>query len=104
MSEFEPRVLMRDRKSGKLVLFHALPDGRFVVETRVDVEDIVEYNKTAVSNETGNWKGDMHLVAKIPTFMWQSLRTEGRIQETRDFKKWLNDSDNKAWRMKTGRL
>jgi hypothetical protein len=104
MSEFEPRVLMRDRRTGKLVLFHTLPDGSFAVETRVDVEGIVEHNKTARSTQTGNWKGDMHMVAKIPMHMWQSLRTEGRVQETRDFKKWLNDGSNSAWRLKTGRL
>ena len=100
----EPRVLMRDRRTGKLVLFHVLPDGRFAVETRQDVEPILETNTALRNTQSPRWKGEMHYVAKLPMYLWQSLRTEGRVQEVRDFKKWLNDPDHSKWRTKTGRL
>lgn len=100
----EPRVLMRDKRTGKLVLFHVLPDGRFAVETRQDVEPILETNQVLRNAQSSGWKGDMHMVAKIDMPLWQSLRTEGRIQEVKDFKKWLNDSDHAKWRTKTGNL
>ena len=100
----EPRVLARDKATGKLVLFHVLPDGRFAVETQTDVEPIIE-TATAMRNDAPQgWKGEMHYVAKIPMGIWQSLRTEGRIQETADFKKWLNDPDHSKFRTKTGKL
>ena len=104
MSAFEPRIIARDRLTGKLVTFRVLPDGRYAVDTSVDVQPIVDRCAAARSNETGNWKGEMHLAASIPMHMWQSLRTEGRVQEVRDFKKWLNDSSVSKLRMKTGKL
>ena len=104
MSEFEPRVLMRDRRTGKLVLFHTLPDGSFAVETREDVEPVLETATRMRNDATSGWKGEMHYVAKLPMTLWQSLRSEGRVQETKDFKRWLNDSENSKWRTKSGRL
>jgi len=104
VSTFEPRILARDRQTGKLVLFHTLPDGRYVVETQVDVQDIVDTCTTMRNDAPAGWKGEMHYVAKLPLHLWQSLRTEGRVQEVKDFKKWLNDGDNAAWRTKRGRL
>lgn len=104
MSLSEPRILMRDRLTGKLVLFHTLPDGRFAVETRVDVQDIVDTATTMRNDAPAGWKGEMHYVAKLPMHLWQSLRTEGRVQEVKDFKKWLNDPDHSKWRTKGGKL
>jgi len=104
VSEFESRVLMRDRRTGKLVLFHTLPDGRFAVETRVDVEPVLESATRMRNDAPSGWKGEMHYVAKLPMHLWQSLRTEGRVQNEKDFKRWLNDGGNAKWRTKTGRL
>ena len=69
-----------------------------------DVEPILETNTALRNTQTPGWKGEMHYVAKLPMYLWQSLRTEGRVQEVKDFKKWLNDPDHSKWRTKTGRL
>ena len=100
----EPRILARDRITGKLVLFHVLPDGRFVVETQVDVEPILEQNAELRRLAASGWKGDLHHVASIPMVMHQAMRTEGIIQDKRDFSKWLNDSANSKFRTKTGKV
>lgn len=101
---FEPRVLARDRRTGKLVLFHELPDGRFAIESTMDVEPIFEANKVRQSAARSDWKGDSHHVAGIDMRVWQQLRQEGRMQEQKDFSKWLNDPDNSKWRSKRGRV
>jgi len=100
----EPRILARDRITGKLVLFHVLPDGRFAVETRVDVEPILEQNQVLRNNAQSGWKGDTHWVASIDMVQHQQLRNEGRIQDHGDFKKWLNDQANSKWRTKRGKV
>lgn len=101
---FEPRVLARDRRTGKLVLFHALPDGTFAIESRMDVEPILEANKVRAAAARSDWKGDIHHVASLDMMVWQQLRSEGRMQEQKDFAKWLNDPDNRKWRSKPGRV
>lgn len=101
---FEPRVLARDKRTGKLVLFHALPDGTFAIETQMDVEPIFEANKVRDAASRSDWKGDNHHVASIDMRLWQRLRNEGRMQEQKDFAKWLNDSANSKWRSKKGRV
>lgn len=62
----QPRLLNK-RPGGIEVWFHPQPDGTFVIETRQDVGDIIEFNK-AVSVENGkSTRGrDMFPVAKIP--------------------------------------
>lgn len=104
MSEFEPRVLARDRRTGKLVTFRMLPDGRFAIDTQVDVEPILEQNKDLQNLNPTGWKGDQHMVASIPMHIHQKMRTEGMIQDTKWFKRWLNDPDNRGWRTKLGRV
>lgn len=95
---------MRDRHTGKLVLFHVLPDGTFAVETRQDVEPIFDDNARIRNAQPSGWKGDTHLVARMDMTQWQKLRTEGRFQEKRDLHAWLNDPAQSKLRTKTGKL
>jgi hypothetical protein len=100
----EPRILARDRRTGKLVLFHELANGSFVVETQYDVEDVIRSAQYLKSEETGNWQGDLYLVAQIPMPLHQQLQSAGITKDQAAFKKFLNNPDFAKFRTKTGRL
>src|SRR5262245_30271989 len=86
------RLLGIDPLTEKRTVFHALPDGRFVVETQVDVEAIVE-NATVLRNAApSGFRGDgLHHVGSIPMPLWQRLRAEGRAQDPKAIQRWLNE-------------
>lgn len=75
---------------------------------RIDypVDGIIKAN-TAEKNATGpGWKGDWHKVASVPLNILHGsgLNDAMTQQDDRFVKRWLNDSDNGAWRTKEGRV
>ena len=100
----EPRILARDKRTGKLVLFHVNSDGSFTVETQYDAQDIVDSAATIRSAQPTDWRGREHLVAQIPMPLHTALRKEGIVQDPRAFAKWLNDPDVRKFRTKLGRV
>jgi hypothetical protein len=98
------RVLARDRKTGKLVLFHALPDGRFVVETQYQLDDVIATAAAIRAEQPTGWHGREHLVAQIPMPLHTQLRKEGIVQDQKAFAAWLNDPDHRKLRAKLGRV
>lgn len=56
--------------------------------------------------EAGNaWKGDYHRIASIPLNIFFDQLVEANLQHDDKFiSRWLNDSDNRAWRTKEGRV
>lgn len=86
-------------------VFHASTDGeQFHVETLQDVTDLADQNKAllAMTDERANWKGDMHRVASIPMAVYMDLQKRGIVDDTRAFKRWLNDPDNRVFRTRPG--
>lgn len=82
-------------------------DGQKVV-FRVDtpVHQTIEEN-TAVRNSTSDgWKGDYHRIASVPMNLLydENLGLNKAIQQGDDryLSRWLNDSQNRAWRTKSG--
>lgn len=78
--------------------------GDFHVETKSDVEGVVEGAKELRKEDSGNWKGDVHHVASIPNVIWADLQRRGIADNPKRLKKWLNDRDNRAFRTKRGRV
>lgn len=81
------------------------------IETLQDVTDIVEANKGIFNlyDERTGWKGDQHLVGRIPLPLYFQLKQEGAIDPNGDcadprLLKWLGNSENKAWRTRPGKL
>lgn len=71
------------------------------------VDPVIEANKTELNNQASGWKGDYHKVASLSPaiaygegYIAQALK-EG---DERAMSKWFNDSDNRAWRTKEGRI
>lgn len=102
----EPRILARDRRTGKLVLFHVNPDGTFTVETQYGqaLEDCMASAAALRAEQPSHWRGNEHLVMQIPMPLHQQLRAEGRVQDVKDFKKWINDPDHAKLRAKLGKV
>jgi hypothetical protein len=85
--------------------------GDVAIETVQDVTAPVERSKAeyAQFDERTPWgKGFMHKVASIPLALYWQLRRHGIYEEhdpfRRKFRKWLNDSDNRAFRTRPGRI
>lgn len=89
----------------RTVWAHQNPDGSTTYRTDYAVDDTIEAN-TAMRNEAGpGWKGDYHKVASIPLNIYWDQVHEAVMQDDNKFlSKFLNDSDNAAWRTKTGRV
>ncbi|CCE94642.1 hypothetical protein ABIA24_003398 [Sinorhizobium fredii] len=75
---------------------------------RVDypVDNLMSENQAIRNSAERAWKGDWHRVASIPLNV---AHDSGLVQahsegDDRFVKRWINDSDNRAWRTKEGRL
>jgi hypothetical protein len=101
----DSRLFDDDPITGTRRIFH-YDDGRVTLETRQDVEDLVEYTK-AVNNlhdERTPWKGDLHRVASIPMNVFMELQKKGIVDDEKAFKEWLNDRDYRVFRTRPGRV
>lgn len=101
-------LLKWDPQTGKSTWVKYEDDGRVVVRTDTPVHKTIEEN-TAFRNATPDgWKGDWHRVASIPMNLLYDDNLglmEAHAQgDDRYLRRWLNDSDNRAWRTKEGRI
>ena len=83
--------------------------GKETIEERTDAQPLLDMNQKALSNESGNWKGDMHHVASIDPVtyskIWKQLGGDPMSMEFQPaFFKILNDRDWNKLRVKSGRL
>ena len=74
-----------------------------------DASKLTDLTKKARNNESGNWKGDQHHVASIPSTIWlawwKELGENPGLPHNREWlKKKLNDPDNAYFRVKSGRI
>jgi len=93
-------ILKDDPVTKTRTIMHADPytgDGH--IETRQDVTDIVEANKAhlAMFDERQRCAKDGEMVASIPLSIYYRLPKHIREDE-REFRKWLDDPDQRAFR------
>lgn len=99
----ETRLFDIDPATGTRRLFHYdHADDRFHIETQQDVTDLVEQNKWLANNERQDFKGDMHRVASIPLSIYYDLKKRGILDDQKRMRQWLNDSENRFFRVKGG--
>jgi hypothetical protein len=78
----------------------------YVFKTLSDPSKILAENAGLRNAAGSGWKGDYHLIGKVPL----NLLHDGQIREAAKdgddeyVKRWLSDSDNSGWRTKDGRL
>ncbi len=83
--------------------------GDQALETVGDVEDIVEDTKGRFNmvDERARWRDGYNHVASIPLQVIDKVRRETGVNLLTDkkaLKEWLNDSDNRAFRTRPGRV
>lgn len=101
-------LLTRDpvTKVTKHVHYDAV-DETMVVETEQDITELAELNKASYnsydrgSDKHGEW-GDRY--ASIPPVLWAELVQKGIAYDEPRLRKWLDDSDNRVFRTRPGRL
>jgi hypothetical protein len=104
------KILSHDPLTGVTEIAHMPDADTFVVETHQDVSQIIEQNKAmyAQTDEKARW-GDWTHIAQIPLSVFQELNKKGicrgfHIVDQTAMKAWLNDPDNKYFRVRPGRV
>lgn len=78
-----------------------------IVETHVedDVSDIVEANKASFNDSENKRWGGGKVVASIPTSLYFDKIVPAKLNgDDAYIKRWLNDSDNRAYRTFKGKV
>lgn len=94
-----------DFRTGRQV-WHMNDGERDVYRTDYPVTGIIEQNKTANSIAAAGWAGDWHQIASVPlNVAFDSGFVEAQANGDEAFvSRFLNDSDNRAWRTKDGEV
>lgn len=94
-----------DPVTGRQVWEIRNPDGSTTHRTDYPVQATVDINTAQRNMGQDNWKGDYHQIASIPLNVYYDQLAEAAKQDDQTFiSKWLNDSDNRAWRTKNGHV
>lgn len=86
-------------------VLHARPDdpyGDFAIQTVEDVEPIIDSVK--VLEEHQDQKAPMRHVARVPVTIVEQAMREGWFHDQAKWNRWLNDPQNKDFRVWKGRV
>lgn len=84
-----PRTLSWDPVTGKWVRFHSLADGRFVVETVYDVQDLADQAADIRGQQSSHWHGMQHHVGVVPMQDLQEFRRRGCLKDRKELRAWF---------------
>lgn len=96
----------------KKTIYHK-QDGHVIIEDVQDCTAIIEKNKKEYNSydERARWSDEpfQNKVASIPLTVIDNLNKQGilrgfHVLDQKRFKAWLNDSDNRFFRTRTGRI
>ena len=94
-----------DIKLGRYVWVRHNDDGSMTFRTDYAVDPTVDANTAMRNAASPGWKGDWHKIASVPLNVFHDQLAEASRQgDEKYLSKWLNDSDNRAWRTKEGRV
>ena len=103
------KIINRDNIRQQLA--HDDGEGGLVIATEQDVTDIIEQNKQEYNANNGRWGGDLfdNKIASIPLTLIDDLNKKGimsgfAIKDEKEFRKWLNNPDNRFFRTRQGRV
>lgn len=104
-TNFRPhtRVVDSDPITKTVTKFHVDADGKFHVWDEQDVGDVVE-RAVEEYKEASGFKNDIVKVASIPLAVWQTLQKAGITRDDKLLRRWLNNSDNRKFRTRPGRV
>ena len=83
----------------------SLKDDQIIISESQDVTAIIEANNRSANEIDKHQKyGEWSKVASIPLNLYYDLKRQGIVDDPARFKKWLNDSDNRFFRTRGGRV
>lgn len=77
-------------------------DNEIIVKSTQNVAPLIRENKMLQENHRSG--GHRKLAARIPLVVWNKAVREGWAYDQNQWKKYLNDPDNKKFRVWEGRL
>ena len=75
---------------------------KIIYHTTQDLNPVIEHCKSIAENV--NPGKDIRHVAEVPLVVYQKACREGWANDMKQWKKWLNHSDNKVFRTWEGKL
>lgn len=99
----QKRLFDRDEATGITKYWHVNDKGEYVVETVQEVTSVIDGNKREY-NDTPDRYGEFNKVARLPLSVYYELKRKGILNDPVAMKRWLNDSDNRAFRTRAGTL
>lgn len=103
-------ILSHDAMTGISQVAYDDGEGGLVIKTEQDVGALLEANKQAYSqtDERTKW-GEFARVASIPLAVFQELNRKGicrgfMVIDQKAMKAWLNDPENRHFRVRAGRV
>lgn len=102
----DSRVVSQNDLIGQKQIMHFHEDGGITLETKQDATEIIKANRQTYNqvDERAGWKGEFHRVASIPMSVWFQLKQQGILDDQAALKRWLNDSNNAAFRTRPGKV
>lgn len=100
------RLFSRDPTFGVTKWWHYDADTDVAtIETVQDVEPLLDRNASLQNNVTSldRW-GDGKIVASIPMSIYAEFLASGKINDQAFMRRWLNDRDNRKYRVRPGRV
>jgi len=94
------KTTLIDHRKGYKSVF-ATEDDKVVYHTKQDIQPTLDYVKNLSEYTPGK---DLRHVAEIPMVVYQRAVREGWAQDSAQWKKWLNHSDNKPFRTWKGKV
>lgn len=95
---YNPRTGIENR-------YHLSENGKFGIET-IDhnISAKIEANKAQFLNTTNKFGEELRHVASIPPVVWMQLEKDGIAQDPNALRKWLDDSDNRVFKVRDTKL
>lgn len=109
----DARLFDHDALTGITEYFHFDADtGGFTIQTQQDVEPLLDINRALwnESERSSRYADGMHRIASTPNVIIMELAKQGilspsgAILDDTRYRRWLNDSSNRLFRTRTGKV
>ena len=85
----------------------SITDEQIHIQHSEDVSDLIDQNRFLASHsptELTNKKSGWRWVARLPLTQYMELKRQGKLDDPKAFKRWLNDPDHRAFRVAGGKV
>ena len=98
------RLFSIDRDTKTKKTFHYQDDGSFIIDTKQDIQPVLEVAQEERKESRGFKGGGFHKIASIPNVIWWDLVERGIAHDDKRLMKWLEDPENKMFKTHGGKL